>query len=96
MALVSRVTCYLGDGVVGPVDGGAGGAVDEEWEVALLLVLDHQLLQLGRDHLASATGAEFSFSFSCPTTPNLTHASWRSYNDSWSYKYYPLQSPWLA
>ena len=69
MALVSRVTCYLGDGVVGPVDGGAGGAVDEEGEVALLLVLDHQLLQLGRDHLASATGAEFSFSFSYVQPP---------------------------
>ena len=90
---MSLVTCYLGDGVVGPVDGGAGGAVDEEGKVALLLVLDHQLLQLRRDHLASATGAElglkfcwyFSFSFSCPTTPNLTHAT-----------SIPLQSPWLA
>ena len=72
MALVSRVTCYLGDGVVGPVDGGAGGAVDEEGEVALLLVLDHQLLQLGRDHLPSATGAELWLKF-CPSTPNFTH-----------------------
>ena len=62
---MSRVTCYLGDGVVGPVDGGAGGAVDEEGEVALLLVLDHQLLQLRRDHLPSATGAELGLKF-CP------------------------------
>ena len=87
---MSLVTCYLGDGVVGPVDGGAGGAVDEEGEVALLLVLDHQLLQLRRDHLASATGAELGSSsvgtlqnfifilLSKPPLHNFTHASRRS------------------
>ena len=42
----------LRDGVVGAVHGGPGGAVDKEGQVALLLVLDDQLLQLLGDHLA--------------------------------------------
>lgn len=42
----------LRDGVVGAVHGGPGGAVDEEGQVSLLLVLDDQLLQLLGNHLA--------------------------------------------
>ena len=40
------------DGVEGAVDGGAGGAVDEEGEVALALVTYDQLLQFAGDHAA--------------------------------------------
>ena len=41
------------DGVEGAEDGCAGGAVDEEGQVALALVPDDQLLQLFRDHAAA-------------------------------------------
>ena len=40
------------DGVEGAKDGRAGGAVDEEGQAALRLVLQHALLELLRDHAA--------------------------------------------
>ena len=40
------------DGVEGAKDGRAGGAVDEEGQAALRLVLQHALLELLRDHTA--------------------------------------------
>ena len=40
------------DGVEGPVDRGAGGAVDEEGREAVLSVLQDQLLQVLRTHSA--------------------------------------------
>jgi hypothetical protein len=41
------------DRVEGPEDGGAGGAVDEEREVALALVANDQLLKLLGNHTAT-------------------------------------------
>ena len=41
------------DGVEGAEDGGAGGAVDEEGQVALALVADDQLLELLGNHSAA-------------------------------------------
>ena len=45
------LTCNILNRVIRSIHSGSCGAVDEEGQVSLLLVLDHQLLQLLRDHL---------------------------------------------
>ena len=48
----NQPTCNGINGVKSAKDGGAGGAVHEEGETALGLVLQHPLLELLRDHSA--------------------------------------------
>ena len=53
------LTCNILNRVIRSIHSGSCGAVDEEGQVTFLLMLQHQLLQLCGDHLASEVDEYF-------------------------------------